>query len=67
MNRGAQIDFVRQVVQEVNEELGRNALVISGSGTQWQRGNGSIQSADKNDIATLSINLQQKGFPVGCD
>ena len=67
MDRESQINLVRQTVQEVNDELDRIAVVISGSGAQWQRGNGSIQRADNNDIATLSINLQQKGFPIGCD
>lgn len=66
MNRDIRINKVRSIVDSINQANGEPILILAGIESQWARGNGSIKRADV-DVATLSLNIKDTCYLVGCD
>lgn len=60
-------DDIDNIVESINLELGSIVLARRSIESQWERGNGSVVRVDTNQIATLSINLHDGFYSVGCD
>jgi hypothetical protein len=66
MNQGLRIKLIKQIVADINSNHKHPILLLGGIDSQWERGNGSIKR-DNSSIASLSLNIKDSGFLVGCD
>lgn len=66
MNKRNKQELIQRIVDEINLANSAEVVYTSGMQSQWDRGNGSVKRSN-HDIATLSINIQEEGFAVGCD
>ncbi|PTC01890.1 hypothetical protein C9980_25825 [Vibrio mediterranei] len=60
-------DGIDNIVESINLELESVVLARRSIASQWERGNGSVIRVDTNQLATLSINLHDSFYGVGCD
>ncbi|MGN5287774.1 hypothetical protein [Aeromonas sp. 11P] len=60
-------DDIDEIINDINFSLKKTAIARASIESQWERGNGSIVRVDAKDIATLSINLHDGFYGVGCD
>ena len=60
-------DDIDNIIEAINLELESIVLARRSIESQWKRGNGSVIRVDTNQIATLSINLHDGFYGVGCD
>ncbi|EMK6841759.1 hypothetical protein ACV0LO_003275 [Vibrio cholerae] len=67
MNKIKFRDDIDQIIDDINSSLKAPVIAISSIESQWKRGNGSVVRIDTKDIATLSINLHDGFYGVGCD
>ena len=66
MNLDGRINKIKEIVDEINISNGEPILILGGVESQWARGNGYIKRTDI-DIATLSLNIKESYYLVGCD
>jgi hypothetical protein len=59
-------NIIKKIVDKINADNNPPILKLSKNQKQWERGNGAVIRLDTN-IATLSINIREGNFAVGCD
>lgn len=60
-------DDVDEIIEMINSRFNSPTIERGSIETQWNRGNGTVIRTDADNMATLSINLHEGFYGVGCD